>query len=104
MLKFIQVILCDNDFADVLEEATRRVYSSLGTKSSEEDFKNCVVSLASSLHEIQLIGRGFSYRGYAAHKYLDSSVKVIFSDNKPDVDHDGGSIAIDCSTNYIWRF
>ena len=36
--------------------------------------------------------------------YLMRQLEVKFSDVVPDVDHDGGSVAIDRNTGYIWRF
>lgn len=99
--QFIHVLLGDNDFAQQLEEASARVFAAFGTRETEEDFRKCVVTIASALNDLRAVQNGSRQ---SAYEYLNRSVRVVFSDEKPSVDHDGGSVAIDCNTAYIWRF
>lgn len=99
--QFIHVLLCDNDFAQPLEEASARVFASFGTRETEEDFRKCVVGVASALNDLRAVQNGSRQ---SAYEYLNGKVRVVFSNEQPIVDHDGGSVAIDCNTAFVWRF
>ena len=99
---FIHISLCDNDFADHLQKAVELVFADLGTTQPEDVFQKCVVDLTVALNQL---------RHYAFHReptnpreYLEASISVLYSDRAPDIDHDGGSVAVDTNRNYIWRY
>jgi hypothetical protein len=101
--RFIYVLLCDNDFAGPLEEAVRRVFAALGGDASAHDFKRCVVSMATALCDLRDASNRREYDP-KIKAYLDNQIEVRYLDRVLDLDHDGGSVGIDCNTKYIWRF
>lgn len=99
---FIHISLCDNDFADDLQTAARMVFDTLGVRVTEELFCEAVVSMTNALSTLKSISRG--WRNDSCLAYLKSEIKIIYSSKPPDIDHGGGSVAIDCNTRYIWRY
>jgi hypothetical protein len=104
MTAFIIVSLCDNDFAGELEEATKRVFRELNTHQTEAVFRRCVIDLTVALNTLR--NATFSRDPFPTRlrEYLESRLKVTYADKPPTDDHDGGSVAVETYTNYIWRY
>lgn len=101
--RFVHVLLCDNDFGQVLESATRQVFESTKAACDAEVFKDCVVHLTSALDRLRDASHGRKCDD-ASLTYLQNQVRVEYSNTAPNLDHDGGSVAVDVSTGYVWRF
>lgn len=104
MTAFIHISLCDNDFASELEEATTRVFSSLHAGQIADVFRSCVIELTVALNILRNAAFARDPFPTRLREYLNERLKVTYSDKAPDADHDGGSVAIDANTGYIWRY
>jgi hypothetical protein len=104
---FIQLRLCDNDFGHQLEQTARLLNEALGEETvlvSPARVKTSAVNLIVALTDLSHAARGFSNDNAHLGLYLLRSLDVVFTDHAPTDDHDGGSVAIDRNTGYIWRF
>lgn len=63
-----------------------------------------MVHLTSALVRVHEAARGFKCEDNAGLPYLSNRLRVVYSETVPNLDHDGGSVAVDVSTGYIWRF
>ena len=104
---FIHVLLCDNDFGEEIEFALRHAFDGWKAASRtppEDDLRCCIVHLAVAHHRVRNLAFGRDvYRGESLD-YLNKSIRVVYADAPPALDHDGGSVAVDVNTGYIWRF
>jgi hypothetical protein len=100
---FICLLLCNNDFSIELEQAARIIHENFGNKPflcSEERVKRVVIKLIIGLHDLRYADRGFEVN--CIKDYLEAQLSVKFTDKPLTLDHDGGSVAIDRNTGYIW--
>ena len=103
---FIHILLCDNDYGWELGIVAKHVHECFFNPQilcSERAIKDAVITLMLGLGSLMHASRGFSAPGNT-HRYLEQRLTVKFADAPPDLDHDGGSVAIDRNTGYIWRF
>lgn len=104
---FIWFLLCDNDFGWELEIAAKHVHECFFNPQilcSERTIKDGVITLMLGLKSVMDASRGFSSPSLNRSRHLEERLTVKFSDSPPNLDHDGGSVAIDRNTGYIWRF
>jgi hypothetical protein len=106
---FIHILLCDNDYGQHLERAAKVIYEVFGNNPiyvEEARIKKVVVDLVVVYESMHAAANKYSsdYDFDVSRGYLMSQLEVKFSDVVPNVDHDGGSVAIDRNTGYIWRF
>jgi hypothetical protein len=104
MTAFIHVSLCDNDFSGELQEAVTRVFAELGTTQTEAVFRSCVIDLTVALNTLRNAAFARDPFPTRLREYLESRLKVKYALKPPTEDHDGGSVAIETYTNYIWRY
>lgn len=101
---FIYILLCDNDFGVELEQAAKIIYEQFRNYEifcSEERVKRSVIKLIDGLNDMCAASNGFEV--ICPLSYLRDSLTVQFTDKLLTLDHDGGSVAIDRNTGYIWR-
>ena len=103
-INYLVVELCDNDFGYQLQEAVTKAHSVLGKEATTRQYKVCVVQMTVALccisdafyNRVQSLDSNF--------EYLNERVNVKYQQDAPDEDHDGGSVAVDLNSGYIWRF
>lgn len=101
-VNYIIVRLCDNDFGQDLEKALTIVFEKHGTDLHESIFRRCMVELVSALNDVRSAAWIDNFQ--ERHTHLYESISVEYSSTPPTEDHDGGSVAVDVNTGYIWRF
>lgn len=106
---FILVLLCDNDFGQELETATRLIYERAEVMNPFPDpawFLDQVVRLTMALSVLRLPGTpdALHINEHAVRRYFHDNVKVHYYGRIGVIDHDGGSVGIDTNMNFIWRF
>lgn len=105
---FIIIRLCDNDFGQQLEQVAKLVHEAFFDQDiiiSEEFVRLIVIDLVVALCCLSEAAKGGSLMPLnPVRAYLTARLRVEFADHAPTEDHDGGSVAIDRNTNYIWRF
>lgn len=104
---FINIALCDNDFGSELEKSARIIADTFWQGDilcSEARIKSVVVDLVLALNNLSSAYRGFSDTPGHVRDYLNKSLTVSFQRTKPEEDHDGGSVCIDCKQNFVWRY
>jgi hypothetical protein len=105
--KFIIFSLCDNDFGDALEFAAKQIWETFSGEEifcSPERIKEATIKMMLAKINLTCAYRGFSSDDSRMENYLTKQMEVYFNSEKPSVDHDFGSVCIDYSTGYIWRY
>jgi hypothetical protein len=106
---FLVARLCDNDYAGPLENAMRWLnfnWRDRLPRTHPDTVKYSLIVLATAEMNASAAMRNqeLDTKGHSV-EYLNRQLKVTFDQRAPrDEDHDGGSVALDLSTNYIWRF
>lgn len=105
---FILIQLCDNDFGQQLEEASRRVFDhAKGFREFPNAtwFSDRVVALVLALDYLR-VGPIDPNRSWvqAVESYIKSTIQVTYERKLLNMDHDGGSVWIDTHTERVWRF
>ena len=106
---FIVIKLCDNDFGQELEKAALQVEAAFDNApilvSETRVIKSVMIDLVLAFSNLIEAAKGFSVEGSATRYYLEHNLEVTFHDRLPQLpDHDGGSVAIDRTRGYVWRF
>ncbi len=102
-MNFIFVSLCDNDFQTLLE-ATKYVWENKEHDLTEGEFKHYVIAYVMFKQSVRRINKNFiGEKSTCLKEYFDKSLQVYYTDDKPEVDHDGGSVILDTNTGYAWR-
>ncbi len=103
---FIHISLCDNDFAQELEAAARLLHERLPDCVSNLDvarITEAVIGIMCSLAAIRYLSSPAEFVS-GTEQYLRKELRVHFAMHPPTADHDGGSVAIDRNTGYVWRY
>lgn len=106
---FIHILLCDNDYGHDLGVVAHLVKDATWQRKlhgTEDALKRAVVDLLVGLEHLRR-ATNVHYADYdldVSRGYLMNNLAVTFNDRPTTVDHDGGSVAIDRNTFYIWRF
>lgn len=106
-MNFIIIYLCDNDFGNQLEQTAKLLHEHFCDQEllcSELRVKDIAVDLIVALCNLSAAARGFAEDSDHLRLYLTKALDVVFTSQPPTEDHDGGSVAIDRNTGYIWRF
>jgi hypothetical protein len=104
---FLCIELCDNDFGHELETAARLMREHLDREElpvGAARLKGVAVDLVVGLSNLREAARGWDATTPRTREYLERRLNVVLSNEAPTKDHDGGSVAWDRSTNYIWRY
>lgn len=102
---FIHILLCDNDYGQELGAVAHMVHDHCHQPTmacDPEEIKYAVIDIINGMSRLKAASRGWA--NMDSLPYLRSRLSVVFSDVVPNVDHNGGSVAIDRNTGYIWRF
>jgi hypothetical protein len=111
-LPYIFLSLCDNDFANELNDFARELLfdwnnvEKVTHRFLESDVKmmavNYVCGIMTYYHK--LTEEEYMERYLSRRKYLNDSLTVTFTKDFPTgIDHDGGSVVIDVFQNQTYR-
>lgn len=104
---YIVIWLCDNDYGQELDQTAKLISDQFYEPEiliSERRMAEIAVDLIMALCNLRDGYRGFETASGLNRKHLEKKLKVTFQNHPPTEDHDSGSVAIDRTRNYIWRF
>lgn len=103
---FVFFSLCDNDFGWMLKEAAEYIFKQKEGVLSEEDFHDFAVMYVTFRNSVRRINPLLKCTTIDAskhtHDYLTKRLTVTFREDRPMVDHDGGSAVLDMHTGQAW--
>lgn len=99
---FIIARLCDNDFGHHLHEACEYVFNNWGNELEQPELQRRILVLTAAFSNT--CRHHTPEEEKSTVDYLTKTLQVTYSEYFEYDDNGGGSVAVDCNTNHIWRF